>query len=135
MIIACIRAPLRAVCLACLAALGPAPAPAGAGEPEASLRAGPLAPGPPVLDERVLSRERLARFYARRGHRPIWIESGALNAHGWAALSVLASAFDEGLDPAKYFFGPIQARVAAHDRYDAAPDQEELDSLISAGLG
>jgi murein L,D-transpeptidase YcbB/YkuD len=125
--IVCIRTILGAACLVWLAALGPAPA--AAGEPEPTPHA-----VPPVIDERALSQERLARFYARRDHRPVWFKSGALNARGWAALSVLGGAFEEGLDPAKYFFGAIQARVAALPAPASGAGHDELDSLISAGL-
>lgn len=122
------RAIFRAVFIVWLVALGAAPA--GAVEMGATLRAALLAPGPLVLDGRPLPGDRLRRFYTRRDHRPVWFEAGALAGRGWAALSVLGGAFEEGLDPEKYFFGPIQARVSSLDAERAV----QLELLISAGL-
>jgi murein L,D-transpeptidase YcbB/YkuD len=126
------RTVLWAACFAWLLALGPLPA--GAGEPEGTLRGALLTAGPLAIDGHALPKERLRRLYARRNNRPIWVVADALTAQGWAALSVLGRSFEEGLDPAKYLFVPIQARVAAHDLADSASGQHELELLISAGL-
>lgn len=48
------------------------------------------------------SRTAVERFYIARGFAPLWVDGGALNARGRAALAYLQNVERVGLDPADY---------------------------------
>jgi murein L,D-transpeptidase YcbB/YkuD len=78
----------------------------------------------------------LAALYAPGPGRALWIEaSGSLSRDARDALALLASARDDGLDPADYGLETLTALAAAVDAAPA-PERERLaafDVLLSAG--
>jgi murein L,D-transpeptidase YcbB/YkuD len=55
----------------------------------------------------------VARAYAARGHRPLWVDAQGVKPEGKALLHRLATADVEGLDPAAYRLAEIRAAIAA----------------------
>jgi L,D-transpeptidase YcbB len=70
-------------------------------------------------------REGLARAYATRDHRPLWVVNGTPNAAGQRVLATLRAAEEDGLDPADY--GVVLPGRQAPDE-----DWAEADIRISA---
>ena len=119
-----------ALAVLCLAVLGP-PATAKADGIESAVGA-LLAAGEPrdlgAVDSDV--RHALAAFYAGRGDQPAWRASDKWSARAAAAVRTLASAADEGLDPARYLAPEL-------NRLDSLRTPSEVargDLLLSAGM-
>lgn len=72
----------------------------------------------------------LREFYARRGHRPLWLAERGLSAHGQALLAALSRAAEHGLDPATYGMPELATRAANR----AAPDADLEVALTLAYL-
>ncbi|HEX8580664.1 MAG TPA: L,D-transpeptidase family protein [Allosphingosinicella sp.] len=63
----------------------------------------------------------IAKAYAARGHRPLWVTQQGVKPEAHAFLRRLATADVEGLDPASYGVADIEAAIAA-----AASDRSAL---------
>ncbi|MGB8274039.1 MAG: L,D-transpeptidase family protein [Alphaproteobacteria bacterium] len=69
-----------------------------------------LAEGPPSVAGERAARDasELRAFYAARGNRLAWREADRWSKQAAAAVSLLAAAADEGLDPARYAMPPLE---------------------------
>lgn len=108
--------------------VGPLPERPAAPIPAAPVAGPSLSPVPldlaPLLAERLpaaarharlpeAEREGLIRFYAARGHMPLWVDGKGATASGEALLARLARAAEEGLRPADYATPAIGGEGAA----------------------
>lgn len=59
--------------------------------------------------------ERLAKFYAERGHAPLWTAPGGLSGEGVALLEEFKNAYRDGLDPGEYLAGLFGFASATSD--------------------
>lgn len=73
----------------------------------------------------------LAKFYAGRGYRPLWIEDGSANAEASALFSALRSAQDHGLDPKLY---GVEKHRKALDAARTADALAEVELALSTTL-
>ena len=100
---------------------------------EARLGGGRPSPGDPTGDER----QALARLYAPGRGEPLWVRpSGSLTADADDALSLIAAAPADGLDPADYRLATLTAQAVALERA-RPPDPERIadaDLTLSAGV-
>ncbi|NHQ59977.1 L,D-transpeptidase family protein [Chlorobium sp. BLA1] len=77
------------------------------------------------LVEGISFRNRLARFYAARGYRPVWIKRTMITE----LITAIESAADDGLDPADYH---IRALRVFYNQPPQTPQQEaNCDLLLS----
>ncbi len=72
----------------------------------------------------------LRRFYALRGNRPAWRQGDQWSAQARAAISALAGADGEGLDPRDY----LTAEIAAVTEPVSGREAAKGDLLLTAGL-
>lgn len=83
-----------------------------------ALRLGdPRRPGAARLPRK--ERDALAAFYARQGHRPLWIADGAWTSAARAVAARLAAAREDGLDPADYAVPSPASGAAVADLAEA----------------
>jgi hypothetical protein len=74
-------------------------------------------PAEPVLSERLLEPDALARSYAGRSHRPAWLDrDGSASAAARSLLAGVAGAARHGLDPTHYHAGVLARAIAAAPR-------------------
>ncbi|MDE1148721.1 MAG: L,D-transpeptidase family protein [Azospirillaceae bacterium] len=71
-------------------------------------------PNPDDTDQTVLG-----RFYRGRGEKPLWVEHGEANAGARAALTALAHADEDGLNPNDYTAAALTTQSTHLDNADA----------------
>ena len=79
---------------------------------------------------RIVARDILSAVYAERGFRPIWTNDVRIQE----LLDLIAAAPADGLDSADYFLTELQAQIAKAEASNAAPDQADLDILLTESL-
>jgi murein L,D-transpeptidase YcbB/YkuD len=110
-----------AVALAAAVLSAPAVAPASTGARDGSAASAPAPLAPAMLEARLavgvpelpsgVAPETLQRFYAARGHEPLWLADGPPRAA--ALIDRLAAAAHEGLRPADYSPAALRADLGA----------------------
>ena len=101
-----------ALLLVCLSAAALASEPASEPDPTASAIGAALRSGAGIPPN---SLERLRAFYTARQDRPAWYNTGGPNADGTLAVSTIAGAADDGLDPLQYDIVAISKPPSASD--------------------
>ncbi len=83
-----------------------------------------------IAGARIAARDILSAVYAKRDFRPMWTDSARVQE----LLTLIAAAPADGLNSADYFLTELQAQSAKANASGAAPDQADLDILLTESL-
>ena len=78
----------------------------------------------------ITARDILSAVYAERGFRPLWTDDARIQE----LLDLIAAAPADGLDSADYFLTELKVQIAKAKASGAAPDQADLDILLTESL-
>ena len=105
----------------------------------AAHRSVPLAHDPLArpLRDALSPADPLARFYAGRGYRPLWITAGHVDPAAWRLIAALERAGADDLDPATYNPAALMAAIARRtlDRDSLARTDIALSRAFAAFIG